>query len=285
MIFPQTVRKFFIDFSRGIRGGHEKNSPGTRLLLGLATGGITGTVLAGFAGLFIGLVLGYLLQELFGQFGTDHSAAAYLENPGRPNFNEGIPGLASWCALCVLVLSEENARNAAAALSPLEGQRVESFCCIAERLRGRLNPDLLAEALAARRHRLGDLPRLGKLLHTLACGEGLDTAVRVRGILDPGFRLFEQALHHATGQMLYADDGPDAEASSWEILGLDPEASLEEVKSVYRKLAIRFHPDSVSMLSEKQQKEAARAFIRIQKAYRDIVDAASRGVLDPATNK
>ncbi|MDR1319287.1 MAG: J domain-containing protein [Treponema sp.] len=269
MRFPRGIRKFFSFFSGKDRGSPGKKFRRARLLLGLAAGGLAGTVVAGFAGLFIGLVMGYLLQELFGQLGTDRSAAAYLENPGRPDFNEGIPGLASWCALCVLIMGEENARNAAASLSPLEGQRAESFCRIAERLRGRLNPDLLAEALAARRRRLGDLPRLGKLLHSLACGEGLDTAVRIRGILDPGFRLFEQTLHHAAGRLFHAD--ADTEASSWEILGLDPQASLEEVKSAYRRLAIRFHPDSVSMLSEKQQKEAARAFIRIQEAYQDIM--------------
>ncbi|MDR2134332.1 MAG: J domain-containing protein [Treponema sp.] len=264
-----TVRKFFAGLPKRLRGGLRRNAG---RILGLAAGGLVGAGLGGPGGVFIGLVMGYLLQELFSQIETDRSAALYLENPGRPDFNEGIPGLASWCALCVLILGEENARNAAAALSPLEGQRAESFCRIAERRRGRLNPDLLAEALAARRRRLGDLPRLGRLLHSLARGEALDTAVRVRGILDPGFRLFEQTLRRAAGRLLCTGENPGAETSSWEILGLGRDASLEEVKSAYRRLAIQFHPDSVSVLGEEQRKEAEQAFIRIQEAYRDIVE-------------
>ncbi|MDR1587415.1 MAG: J domain-containing protein [Treponema sp.] len=264
------VRKLFTGFLKRIRSSLKKNL--SRLLLGVAAGGLVGACLGGPGGILIGLIMGYLLQELFGQIKTDRSAALYLENPGRPDFNEGIPGFASWCALCVLILSEENARNTAAALSPLEGQRAESFCRIAERRRGRLNPDLLAEALAARRRHFGDLPRLGRLLHSLARGEALDTAIRVRGILDPGFRLFEQNLHRAVDRLLYVGGDACAEASSWEILGLGRDASLEEVKSAYRKLAIQFHPDGVSALSEKQRKEAERAFIRIQEAYRDIVE-------------
>jgi DnaJ like chaperone protein len=205
--------------------------------------------------------MGYLLQELFAQAGTDRSAAAYLENPGASDFNEGVPGLAAWCALCVLVLPGESARRTAAAVlggAALESSRIDIFCRIAEQRRRRLNPDLLAESLAARRRRRGDLPRLGELLHSLARGEERDTAERIRRVLDPGFRPPAPA--------------PAAKAPAWEILGLGPAATVEEAKSAYRRLAIQFHPDSVSGLSAEQQAEAAKAFIKIQEAYREVTE-------------
>jgi DnaJ-domain-containing protein 1 len=234
-------------------------------------------IIAGIPGIIIGLVMGYLVQELVRQFRSDRAASSYLENPGRPNFNEGEPGFASWCALCVLILGEETGREAAALFPWAETKDgkpgspppslTESFCRIAEQQRGALNPDLLAESLASRRRDKGDLSFLGKQLHTLAQGEeSLTTAARIRAILDPGFRAFEHTLHNAAERLLAGAPADDP----WELLGLKPDAPLEEVKSNYRKLARQFHPDSLSALNEEQRKEAEIAFIKIQEAYKEI---------------
>jgi DnaJ-domain-containing protein 1 len=242
-------------------------------------------ILVGIPGIIIGLVMGYLVQELVRQFRSDRAASSYLENPGRPNFNEGEPGFASWCALCVLILGEETGREAAALFPWAETKDgkpgspplslTESFCRIAEQQRGALNPDLLAESLASRRRDKGDLSLLGKQLHTLAQGEeSLKTAARIRAILDPGFRAFEHTLHNAAERLLA---GGSNEASAWEILGLHPGASPDDVKSTYRRLARQFHPDSLSVLNEEQQKEAEIAFIKIQEAYREILGEGKTG--------
>jgi DnaJ like chaperone protein len=249
---------------------------------GPLAGGLIGAM-AGVPGILFGLILGYLVQELFGQFRSDRAVAAYFENPGRPHFYEGEPGLAAWCALAVIILSEsvspevrgpaigeEVSRGAvsvfpgAGAYSPL----IESFCRLAESRRESLNPDLLAESLAARRSMRGDLPALGKTLHALASGdEALRTAAHIRGILDPGYRVFEQGVHNAAEHIF--SHAP--KIHPWEVLGLKPGASPEEVKSTFRRLAIQFHPDSVQGLDEKHQKEAARVFMRIEEAYREIL--------------
>jgi hypothetical protein len=244
---------------------------------GPLTGALIGIV-AGIPGIIIGLVMGYLVQELIRQFRSDRAASSYLENPGRPNFNEGEPGLASWCALCVLILGEETGRDAAALFPWTKTKNgkpggpplslIESFCRIAEQQRGALNPDLLAESLASRRRDKGDLSFLGKQLHTLAQGEeSLKTAARIRAIMDPGFRAFEHTLHNAAERLFAANSD---EASAWEIMGLHPGASPDDVKSIYRRLARQFHPDSLSALNEEQQKEAEIAFIKIQEAYGKI---------------
>jgi DnaJ like chaperone protein len=240
--------------------------------LGPLAGGLAGAA-GGFPGLLIGGLMGYLILELCRQLFTDRAVAAYLENPGRPGFYEGEPGLAAWCALTVIILSESGSpesRAAAAAAFPggrRYGPLMESFCRLAETRRQALNPDLLAESLAARRSSRGDLPLLGKILHSLASGdEALQTAARIRAILDPGFRAFEQGIHDAAGRLFSPPDD-----SAWELLGLKPGASPAAVKSSFRRLAIQFHPDSLQGLDEKQREEAARAFMKIEAAYREIL--------------
>jgi hypothetical protein len=241
---------------------------------GPLAGGLVGLA-GGLPGLLIGLVMGYLLQELAGQFLTDRAILAYFENPGRPLFNEGEPGLAAFCALGVLVSGgETGARRCAAGVFPggkSAAPLVESFCRLAASRRRELNPDLLAESLAARRAALGDLPVLGKALHDLAAGdEGLKTAASVRGILDPGYRAFEKGVHDAAERLMDGQGPEDGEP--WHVLGLEPGASEEEVKSRFRRLAIRFHPDSLSGLDEAQREAAARTFLKIKEAYQTIME-------------
>ncbi|MDR0623952.1 MAG: J domain-containing protein [Treponema sp.] len=253
---------------------------------GPLAGGFIG-IIAGIPGVFFGILLGYLVQELFGQFRSDRAVAAYFENPGRPGFYEGEPGLAAWCALAVIILSEsippenrnlgsgdsigeEVSRGAAAAFpgAGIYGPLIESFCRLAESRRETLNPDLLAESLSARRFSRGDLPALGRMLHALASGdEALQTAAHIRGILDPEYRVFEEGVHHAA-ERLFA---PAPEAGPWEVLGIKPGASPEEVKSGFRRLAIQFHPDSLQFLDKARREEAAQAFMRIEGAYREIM--------------
>jgi hypothetical protein len=253
---------------------------------GPAAGGLIGLA-GGLPGIPFGALLGYFIQELFRQFHADRAAAAYFKNPGRSAFFEGEPGLAAWCALTVIILSEsaspENrndspggvpwearVRGAAAAFpgAGKHGPLIESFCRLAESHRETLNPDLLAESLAARRASRGDLSLLGKNLHALASSDrALQTAAQIRAILDPGYRVFEQGVHHATERLF----SPAPETNPWILLGLNPGASPEEVKSGFRRLAIQFHPDSLQELDEKQREEAARVFMKIEEAYREIL--------------
>jgi hypothetical protein len=255
--------------------------------------GVLAGLAGGLPGALIGGLMGYLIQELFRQFLVDRAVAAYFENPGRPGFYEGEPGLAAWCALAVMILSEsatpegreagpgsavgaEAVRGAAAAFpgGGKNGPLIESFCRLAESRLHFLNPDLLAESLAARRSSRGDLPRLGKMLHAFASGDrALQTAARIRATLDPGYRAFEQGIHDAAERLF----SPPPDPGAWKLLGLKPGASPEEVKSGFRRLAIQFHPDSLQGLDEKQREKAARAFMKIEAAYREIMKGEEPG--------
>jgi DnaJ like chaperone protein len=58
--------------------------------------------------------------------------------------------------------------------------------------------------------------------------------------------------------------------SDFKILDVSTQASEEEVKKAYRKLAMRFHPDRLQGLSENEKKSAEQKFIRVQSAYENI---------------
>jgi DnaJ like chaperone protein len=59
-------------------------------------------------------------------------------------------------------------------------------------------------------------------------------------------------------------------SSAYKILGVDPAASIDEIKKAYRKLAIEFHPDKVSYLGDEFRKDADEKFGKINEAYEKI---------------
>lgn len=63
----------------------------------------------------------------------------------------------------------------------------------------------------------------------------------------------------------------------YEILGIKKDASAEEIKKVYRQLAMRFHPDRVE---EKEKKAAEERFKEISEAYGVLSDVKKRQTYD-----
>ena len=58
--------------------------------------------------------------------------------------------------------------------------------------------------------------------------------------------------------------------SAYKILELSPEATDEEIKKAYRKMALKFHPDRVTHLGEDVQKAANAKFQELNAAYNEI---------------
>lgn len=58
--------------------------------------------------------------------------------------------------------------------------------------------------------------------------------------------------------------------SDFKILDVASDASEEDVKKAYRKMAMRFHPDRLQGLKENEKKAAEEKFVRVQKAYTNI---------------
>ena len=62
---------------------------------------------------------------------------------------------------------------------------------------------------------------------------------------------------------------PDKD-SNYKILEIKPDATNEEVKAAYRKMAVRYHPDKVATLGEDIQKLAEEKFKAVNQAYEAI---------------
>lgn len=66
--------------------------------------------------------------------------------------------------------------------------------------------------------------------------------------------------------------------SLYDVLGLLPTATLEELRSAYRQLARRYHPD----VSQAPKEVAEKQFIAVQEAYEVLQDPLKRALYDGA---
>ncbi len=64
------------------------------------------------------------------------------------------------------------------------------------------------------------------------------------------------------------------------LLGVSKTASDEEIKSAYRKLAKKYHPDLYSTASEAEKKAAEEKFKEISHAYSVLSDPDKRAAFD-----
>jgi hypothetical protein len=250
---------------------HRHLTPTKTTLLITAACGALG-LLFNIPGLFIGLVLGYLMGVLFSQIKTNREICAYFENPGPSLFYEEEPGLAAYCALGVYLLSKASPKAlreevaitqiASSAMSVFPaGKKItplaESFCRLAFTRASILNADLLTESLASRRRAAGDASLLGVELTFMAQGrQAQQEALLIRQFLDPDYQ-----------------PSPEERPSEdpYVALELPRSAPYEQVKSSFRKLALACHPDNQSASSSEEEKKLMEEkFIRIRDAYRTI---------------
>ncbi|CRG94114.1 DnaJ protein, putative [Plasmodium gallinaceum] len=62
----------------------------------------------------------------------------------------------------------------------------------------------------------------------------------------------------------------------YEILNVEINATIEEIKKSYKKIILQYHPDKNAHLSEEQQKKYTNIFRKIQEAYECLTDEKRR---------
>jgi DnaJ like chaperone protein len=61
--------------------------------------------------------------------------------------------------------------------------------------------------------------------------------------------------------------------SDYKILEITKEATEEDIRKAYRKMAMKYHPDKVVNLGPEIQKDAKEKFLKVQQAYENIKKA------------
>lgn len=77
-------------------------------------------------------------------------------------------------------------------------------------------------------------------------------------------------LTKAEVDSILAQFKPRSNDTNYRILEISPDATNEEVKKAYRKMAVKYHPDKVATLGEDVQKAAEEKFKAISEAYEAI---------------
>jgi DnaJ like chaperone protein len=73
--------------------------------------------------------------------------------------------------------------------------------------------------------------------------------------------------------MLNLRDGVSNLDAAYKVLGLTNDATDDEVKAAYRKMALKHHPDRVATLGEDVRKAAEKKFQEINEAKEQIYKA------------
>jgi DnaJ like chaperone protein len=80
---------------------------------------------------------------------------------------------------------------------------------------------------------------------------------------------FSMGLDEATFRQARAEVTRGA-AGAWDVLGVPPQASVEEIKAAYRSLSLQNHPDKVANLGPEFTRVAEEKFKAIQAAYEEV---------------
>lgn len=235
-------------------------------LAGLAVG-----LFGGVPGAVFGLFIGFLVDLVWAEFRAQRATADYLDGSDAP----------AWLPRQVALAGELTGHlqprsridpdvlgSLATELRPFYPDRwarrpVERMLVV-----GAAHPWSGIEAYAARlsaacppeeRERVVGAVwnAIGRSGATLSAREEVRAIARRAGV-DEGFIARELVVRRFR----------DAEACA--VLGVARDASRDEVRTAYRRLAAQFHPDTAVSLTERQREATEQAFKRIQLAYETL---------------
>lgn len=135
-----------------------------------------------------------------------------------------------------------------------------------------LGGDADAESVAADAH-------MGMALG-LALEGALDKAIAALDRCELAGRRDSALLRNVAAVRRNLDRRRGAKDTLYELLGLERDASLAEVRKVYRAAALALHPDRVRAYGSRVQRAAERRFVQIAEAYEVLSDAERRASYD-----
>lgn len=68
---------------------------------------------------------------------------------------------------------------------------------------------------------------------------------------------------------------PGRRKNYYKVLGVNKDASMEEITNAYRKLALKYHPKT-----NLNNEEAARKFVEVNEAYQTLSNQTNRSTYD-----
>jgi DnaJ like chaperone protein len=230
-------------------------------------GGGLGWVLGGPIGALAGFALGSLLDNAEVTVATEGTAPGYNPQTARGDF-----------AVSLLVLTS--------AIMKADGKVVKSELDYVKRflvnqfgeaqaakllpvLKELLDRDVpLRDVCMQIRQYMPEAQRL-QLMHYLfgiANADGVLHAAELNLLEEmAGYMGISNADYASVKAMYYRDVDGD-----YKILEIDANATEEEIKKAYRRMAVKYHPDKVADLGEEAQRAAKEEFQKVQEAYENI---------------
>ncbi len=235
-------------------------------------GGVAGWALGGPLGGILGFFVGKMFEGMSSgeyaiEYGQPHSTSHK-----RQQTHEGDFGISLLVLSAAIMKADHSVKRSEldyvkAFFKHQFGQeKAAQYILILKEL---LNQDInLAEVCQQIRFQMDHASRL-QLLHYLfglsqsdgdTTAEELDTLKRIAQSLG-----ISQADFESIKAMFVKDT-----TSAYKILEINPNASNEEVKKAYKKMAVKYHPDKVSHLGEDVQRQAKEKFQQLNAAYEQI---------------
>ncbi len=232
-----------------------------------------GAGLGAFAGGPIGALLGFVLGSAFdaGTQGSNNQTNTFRQAPSQ---HATVGGYAMSLLVLVAALMKADGKTLKSELDYVKDFFIRNFGLQSANEALKLLRDLLQQNIP-----VSDVCRQIQM--------NMDYASRLQllhflwGIAQADGEIHESEIkliaHIAVNMGIRSNDYESIKAmfvkntdSSYKVLEIDHNATDEEVKQAYRKMAKKYHPDKVSYLGEDFQKDAKEKFQKVNLAYEEI---------------
>lgn len=234
---------------------------------------LTGLIFIGFFGLIFGFIGGALIDQLRFHLRDKNKLKRFFLKPESIDIHESDKLLnfieaAALSIVFYLCIKEPAKTEVLSSVSSLYFPEAPANTC--ESLQDLSQPDF--QALAAffgSKASSEQKQNLNRLINSI----GLKPPLLRKLIEAPEgktARLIAAADFLTFGSTVNNEEPENSKAADYALLGLNQDASKEEIKHVYYNLAAHFHPDSGTELTPEQREITENAFKKISTAYERI---------------